>query len=187
MCIDIYVSTYAYIYTETDQDNKYFIIHCLLFYQHHFFTQRPFCPPLYFVSVLLWDVFFLLFWGWHCFSFGLTFVFVFLGRRRTNTFKTIFLLVIKFIKIHGIQLLLLRVTLSLDGYEILDWVKPATVQVWIHLPGKIPIWTIPYCISTQKPIAVSGSFSWALICWASNQTWRTATFFYSFSSVLSHC
>lgn len=78
-----------------------------------FFSNSVLC-----VSFALGQLF-LLFWGWHYFAFNLTFFFI-LGGRRTNTSKTIFLLVIQFIKTHGIQLPMLRVTLSLDGCEALD-------------------------------------------------------------------
>lgn len=71
------------------------------------------------MSVLLQDNYFPSVWGLALFWVGLDFFFFF-GGRRTNTSKTIFLLVIKFIKTHGIQLLTLRVTLSLDGCDVLD-------------------------------------------------------------------
>lgn len=191
MCIDIYMYLHMHMHISTHKLIK--TINILLF-TASCFTNTVSLPKDLFVHLCILCLFCSGMFFSFCFGVDIVLVlawllvlFFFLGRRRTNTFKTIFLLVIKFIKIHGIQLLLLRVTLSLDGCEILDWVKLATVEVWIHLPGKIPIWTIPYCISTQKPIAVSGNFSWALICWASNQTWKTASFFYSSSSVLSHC
>lgn len=107
------------------------------------FVPTPFIWPKTFVSISVFRVCFdpsvlglALFWVGLAFSFSF-----FLGGRRTNTSKTIFLLVIKFIKTHGIQLLMLCVTLSLDGCEVLDRVKLTTV----HLPEKISIWTIPYC------------------------------------------
>lgn len=77
--------------------------------------------------------------------------------RRTNTSKTIFLLVIWFIKTRGIQLLMLRVTLSLDRCEALDWRKIAPGP-WVQLPGEGPTWTIPYCSWTPKPVAVTDNF-----------------------------
>lgn len=89
LCVQIYIYvstyTYAYIYTETDQDSKYFIIHCLLFYQHHFFTQRPFCQPLYFVSALLWDIFFPSVLGLTLFQFWLDFFFFQGGGEQTHS------------------------------------------------------------------------------------------------------
>lgn len=135
----MYLCMYTYISIQIDklmETVSILLVTAFCLYQHHLFGQKPLCPSPYFVSVLI-----LLFWGWHCFGLDLPFLFFFLGGRRTNTSKTIFLLVIKFIKTHGIQLLMLCVTLSLDGCEVLDRVKLTTV----HLPEKISIWTIPYC------------------------------------------
>lgn len=143
-----YICTYIYTYREreTDQNNKHFIIHYPVFYKHYFFTlnchHRPFFTTLYCVSALLWDSFFLLFSDWHYFGFNLR-VFLILGGRRTNTSKTIFLLVIKFIKTHGVQLLILCVTLSLDRCKGLHWVKIAPVP-WLQVTGEVSVWTIPY-------------------------------------------
>ena len=76
-----YIWIYIYIHRErereTDQNSKHFIIHYLAFYKQNFFTQEcrqgPFFPTLYCVSALLWDNFFLLFWGWRYFGFNLSF------------------------------------------------------------------------------------------------------------------
>lgn len=87
--------------------------------------------------------------------FWFLFDFFILGGRKTNTSKTIFLLVVQFIKTYGIQLLMLRVTLYLDGCEALDCMKFAPVP---HVPGGVPIWTIPYCTLDSKVLVILPQF-----------------------------
>lgn len=116
------------------------LLTALCLYQHNWFVQKPLCPSVFSVCFAPGQLFSF------CLGVGIvlgwTWLFFFFGGRRTNTSKTIFLLVIKFIKTHGIQLLTLRVTLSLDGCDVIDWVKLATVQsspIWKNISMDYPI------------------------------------------------
>lgn len=50
---------------------------------------------------------------------------------------------------------MLRVTLYLDGCEALDCMKFAPAP---HVPGEVPIWTIPYCTLDSKVLVILPQF-----------------------------
>lgn len=117
----MYPCMYTCISIQTDkliETISILLLTALCLYQHNWFVQKPLCPSVFSVCFAPGQLFSF------CLGVGIvlgwTWLFFFFGGRRTNTSKTIFLLVIKFIKTHGIQLLTLRVTLSLDGCDRLS-------------------------------------------------------------------